>query len=129
MKWFVALVLMFAMVSGFAQGGKQLSPTEEKANIAKLLKRNAAAKASYVKKPKDAALKKAYVDSNVALGLQYTYATTVDRKEKYKIALKYFRTALKLDPKNKDARKTHDQIVNIYKSMGRPVPGEDGGAR
>ncbi len=128
MKWFIALALVLCLsVSGFAQYNKQVSPAEEKKSIAKLLKQHTATKAAYAKKPKDPKAKKAYVDTNVALGLQYTYSNTVDRKEKYKLALKYLREALRLDPKNKDAKQMHDQIVAIYKSMGRPVPGDPKG--
>ena len=128
MKLLLATLIAFCWVPAFAQyGDKPLSAPEEKKNIAVLLKRQATTKATFTKKPKDIKAKKAYVDANVALGLQYTYSTTVDRKEKYKLALKCFREALKYDPKNPDAKQMHDQIVGIYKSMGRPVPGESGG--
>jgi hypothetical protein len=123
MKWLLATLLALSCLPVFAQYNKQVSPAEEKKSIARLLKNQAVTKVAFEKKPKDAKAKKAYVDSNVALGLQYTYAQTVDRKEKYKLALKYLRVALKHDPANKDAKLMHDQIVNIYKSMGRPVPG------
>jgi hypothetical protein len=123
MKWLLALVLALSAIPAFAQYGKPVSAAEEKKSIAVLLKKQATTKAAFTKAPKDPKAKKAYVDSNVALGLQYTYAQTVDRKEKYKLALQCFREALKYDPKNQDAKQMHDQIVNIYKSMGRPVPG------
>ena len=123
MKWLLAALLALSCLPVFAQYNQQVSPAEEKKSIARLVKNQATAKVAFEKKPKDAKVKKAYVDANVALGLQYTYAGTVDRKEKYKLALKYLREALKHDPKNKDAKQMHDQIVNIYKSMGRPVPG------
>ncbi len=126
MKWLVATLLLLSMVTAFAQVNPSATPEQEKKNIALLLKNHATSKAAFTKKPKDAKAKKSYVDSNVALGLQYTYAQTVDRKEKYKIALSYLREALKHDPKNKDAKEMYDQIVSIYKSMGRPVPGESG---
>ena len=41
---------------------------------------------------------------------------------KYPAALKDFRRALELDPKNADARKNADMIETIYQRMGRPVP-------
>jgi hypothetical protein len=40
----------------------------------------------------------------------------------YKFALRDFRRALRYDPNNTDAREKHDQIVQIYQQMGRPVP-------
>jgi hypothetical protein len=40
----------------------------------------------------------------------------------YKFALGDFRRALKYDPANSEARAKMNQIVQIYESMGRPVP-------
>ena len=40
----------------------------------------------------------------------------------YKFALRDFRKALRLDANNAEARAKQDQIVEIYQSMGRPVP-------
>ena len=40
----------------------------------------------------------------------------------YKFALRDFRRALRYDPTNAEARSKQDQIVQIYQSMGRPVP-------
>lgn len=40
----------------------------------------------------------------------------------YKFALADYRRGLRYDPSNEDARAKMDEIVSIYKSMGRPVP-------
>ena len=40
----------------------------------------------------------------------------------YKFALRDYRIGLRLDPTNSEARGKMDEIVQIYKSMGRPVP-------
>lgn len=40
----------------------------------------------------------------------------------YKFALADYRRGLRYDPTNEDARAKMDEIVSIYKSMGRPVP-------
>ncbi|HKG15661.1 MAG TPA: hypothetical protein VKB12_20240 [Pyrinomonadaceae bacterium] len=40
----------------------------------------------------------------------------------YKFALADYRRGLRYDPTNEDARRKMDEIVGIYKSMGRPVP-------
>lgn len=97
---------------------------DEATELKRLISEEEAAKAAYEKNPKDEAAKKKFVDSSVALGLLYTNAVSVDRKEKYKLALGHLNQALELDPDNADAKSMRDTIVNIYKSMGRPVPGE-----
>jgi hypothetical protein len=40
----------------------------------------------------------------------------------YKFALADYRRGLRYDPADEDARAKMDEIVSIYKSMGRPVP-------
>jgi len=40
----------------------------------------------------------------------------------YKFALDDYRRGLRLDPSNSEARGKMDEIVQIYESMGRPVP-------
>lgn len=47
---------------------------------------------------------------------------------KYRAALDDYRKALAADPANAEAKKNKQMIEDIYKSMGRPVPGEEGGA-
>jgi tetratricopeptide (TPR) repeat protein len=42
----------------------------------------------------------------------------------YRSALGDFRRCLKLNPKNKEAREMHDQLVNIFKAIGREAPKE-----
>jgi hypothetical protein len=43
---------------------------------------------------------------------------------KYRAALKDYRRALALDPKNEKARENKELIEGIYTSMGRPIPGD-----
>ena len=40
----------------------------------------------------------------------------------YKFALRDYRVGLRLDPSNADARAKAEEIVQIYRGMGRPVP-------
>lgn len=40
----------------------------------------------------------------------------------YRYALRDFRRALRYDPSNAEAKQKADQLVEIYESMGRPVP-------
>lgn len=123
MKWLLASMLALLLVPAFGQYNKALSPAEETKNIQVLTKKQTTTKAAYLKNPKDAKVKKAYVDASVGLGLQYTFANTVDRKIKYKKALTYLREAKKADPKNPVANEWIQRIESIYKSMGRPIPG------
>ena len=44
------------------------------------------------------------------------------RPQLYKFALADYRRGLRLDPSNSGARKKMDEIVQIYESLGRPVP-------
>ncbi len=123
MKWFLLSLLALLLVPAFGQYDKPVSPAEETKNLKLLITKQSTAKAAYLKHQADPKFKKQYVDTSVALGLQYTFANTVDRKVKYKKALTYFREAKKVDPKNPVANKWIDQIESIYKSMGRPIPG------
>jgi hypothetical protein len=46
-------------------------------------------------------------------------------KVKYRAALDDYRKALDADPQNEEAKKNKEMIESIYKSMGRPIPGEE----
>jgi hypothetical protein len=63
--------------------------------------------------------KRAAAAAYVARGNVYYEAGT---PALYKFALGDFRRALKYDPANSEARTKMTQIVQIYESMGRPVP-------
>lgn len=66
--------------------------------------------------------KKAYIDATVKFATATMTSPELDAKVKYKAALKLYREALKLDPKNEEATNNSKMIEDIYKSMGRPVP-------
>ncbi|MCE9559896.1 MAG: hypothetical protein K8R88_13220 [Armatimonadetes bacterium] len=79
-------------------------------------------KAAFTKKPKDAKIKKSYVDATVSFGTITMNSPLLGPKEKYPKALNLYREALKADPKNEIALANKDMIEKIYKSMGRPIP-------
>lgn len=91
-------------------------------DLVKLEKAMNDAQAKMKKKPKDAALKKAYVEAT------YKYANTamtdpnLPPAVKYRAALALYRRALKVDPKHKQSLAEKKQIEDIYESMGRPIP-------
>lgn len=113
----IGIVLATGLVS--AQASK---PKDTKAELAKLEKSYKASKAAYVKKPKDANLKKKYVQATVDFGTATMMSGDLTPKVKYPGALKLYREALKVDPKNKVALENKKMIEDIYRSMGREIP-------
>lgn len=95
---------------------------QEKAALAKLQQAYTKAGAAYVKKPKSSEAKKAYVAATVKLGTATMTSPSLGPKEKYPRALRLYREALKIDPKNKEALDNKKMIEDIYKSMGREIP-------
>jgi hypothetical protein len=67
----------------------------------------------------------------VAYATRGTFRMNDDKagaKVKYRAALDDYRKALSLDPENAEAKDNKAMIESIYKSMGRPVPGEEDNA-
>ena len=94
----------------------------EKAKLAKLEKAYNVAKAAWMKDKANATKKKAYVKTTVTLGTAVMTSPAFGPKDKYPRALRLYREALKVDPKNKEATENSKMIVDIYRQMGRPVP-------
>jgi tetratricopeptide (TPR) repeat protein len=117
----IICTLLLACLVG-AQGAQSAEDTKELARLAKLDKAQATAKQAYLKKPKDAKLKKKYVDATTTLAYEVMTSPALSPREKYPRALRLYREAKQVDPKNKDAIKWVKEIEDIYKSMGRPVP-------
>jgi len=120
MRAAITLVALFVAAFSGAQTGPEMK--QELANLKKLTSAQVTAKAAYTKKPKDAKVKKAYVEATVKLGTATMVSPALPPKEKYRGALKWYREALKVDPKNKEASNNKKMIEDIYKSMGREVP-------
>lgn len=95
---------------------------KEKAMMAQYTAQYVKAKAGFTKSPKNAKLKKAYVIATVRLGTATMTTPSLPPREKYRGALRYYREALKVDPKNVEAKTNKDMIEAIYKKMGRPIP-------
>lgn len=74
--------------------------------------------------PDDPALKQARVAAHLKYANYYMTDENVDRKIKYRTALKHYRAVLALDASNTEAKAAADQIIAIYNQMGRPVPTE-----
>lgn len=68
--------------------------------------------------------KKAVAAAYAARGTFRMNDAAAGTKIKYKAALADYRKALAADPTNAEAKDSKAMIESIYKSMGRPVPGE-----
>jgi hypothetical protein len=90
-------------------------PVETPELDAKIEKAEAKAKAAGASDSDKKAAARAYFDRANFFRDQGTPAL-------YKFALADYRRGLRYDPSDADARAKMDEIVDIYKSMGRPVP-------
>lgn len=72
--------------------------------------------------PKDAEVTSALANAHLKYGDYFMYNEQLPPRQKYRPALKQYRTVLKYDPANKDAAVKIKTIETIYKQMGMPVP-------
>ena len=70
----------------------------------------------------DEALKQSLISAHMLYAEFFMENDTLSPKVKYPNALKHYRAVLKLDPNNKNAQDNANQIISIYKMMGREVP-------
>ncbi len=91
------------------------SPMAKPIDTAELTADVQKAEQEYKKNPKaKEALAKAYFERAFAL----------TEAAQYRAALGDFRKGLKLNPADEDAQKMHDQIISVFKSIGREPPKE-----
>lgn len=76
------------------------------------------AEKDYQAKPTDAKAKEQLADAYFVRAFALTEAA------QYRAALGDFRKGLKLKPNAEEAKKMHDQIIDIFKSIGREPPKE-----
>lgn len=116
-------LLSVAFVSVLALAGAQgKSANKDEKLLAQAKALYTSSKAAYTKKPKDAKLRKGYIDATISYGTISMNSPVMTPKQKYPQALRLYREALKLDPKNEIALNNKKMIESIYKSMNRPVP-------
>jgi len=83
----------------------------------------AALEAKLKKSPNDARLKSEVAEASYQVGYYIEYQKAgLSPREKYRPALKLYRRALELNPQHAQAKKEKEQIENIYKQMGMPIP-------
>jgi len=91
------------------------SPMARPVDVAEMTADIEKAEAEFKKNPKNKeVLAKAY----------FVRATALTSAAQYRAALGDYRKGLKLDPADETARKMHDQILSIFKSIGREPPKE-----
>lgn len=112
-----------ALLACAAVAQKEGTEIVKDAKLKELKSKYASTKKKYEANKKDAKAKKAYIDATYWLGMGSMYSESLPARVKYKEALTYFREVLKLDPKHKLAIKNKTMIEDIYKQMGRPIPG------
>ncbi len=125
MKYSVFVIAVLALLVGCS---------EQKADIEKLNHANALVNTAQFeegikqleeiqkKSPNDPALQQSLVSAHIKFGHFFLHNDTIAPKVKYPTALMHYRAALKIDPNNKDAQDNVNQIVEIYKMMGREIP-------
>lgn len=121
-KLLSVLAVVCCLAVAFAQYSAPAATDRDRKELAAAQAAYRAAKAKHEKNPKDVKLRQSFVAATVKLGTQTMVSPVLDRTLKYKQALRLYREALKLDPKNVEARKNSELIIGIYRSMGRPVP-------
>jgi tetratricopeptide (TPR) repeat protein len=99
-------------------------PPQPKADYAALRKAVEDSLAAYKKNPKDADATLGYSKALTDYGNAIQMDPAFSNKIKYRQAIQFFRKAVKLDPKNDEAQAYLNQIVAIYHSIPKPVPGE-----
>ncbi len=126
MKLFLALLELVATSFAAAQpyANVQKPTPEDKKKLATLAKAYATAKSAYAKKPKDAKVKKTYVAAASNYGYESMMSPILDRSIKYRQALRLFREALKIEPNHPVAKPASQKIIDIYRSLGKPIPKE-----
>lgn len=110
---FVAIVALIP--SAFAQ-------TASDKQLVKFKVAYTTAKKALTAKPKDKKARSAFVMAADRYATAMMVESTLAPRLRYPGALRIYREVLKVDPKNAEALNNSKMIVDVYKSMGRPVP-------
>jgi tetratricopeptide (TPR) repeat protein len=120
----ILAIVLLILCAGFgaAQTNRQELDKKELEALARTEKAQQAAKAKFQKAPRDASLRKSYLDLTYKLGYDTMISPAIDSKERYPKALRLFREVLQVDPNHKLAKHWRDEIERIYRSLNRPIP-------
>ncbi len=101
-----------------SNGAGSVSPMSRPIDVSAMNADIQKAEKNYEKDSNDAQAKKDLAHAYFIRAFALTEAA------QYRAALGDFRKGLKLDPDDEDAKKMHDQILSIFKSIGREPPKE-----
>jgi len=104
--------------NGNAAPGSGNSPMAKALDVSAMTAGIEKAEKAYKQDPRDAKAKEVLADAYFVRAFALTDAA------QYRAALGDFRKGLKLNPDDKEARDMHDQIISIFKSIGREPPRE-----
>lgn len=100
------------------QSSSTQSPMSKAIDVTEMTAKIEKAEKEYKAKPNDTKAK----DALAAAYFDRAFALT--KAAQYRSALGDFRKGLKLNPSDSDAKAMHDQIIDIFKSIGREPPKE-----
>jgi tetratricopeptide (TPR) repeat protein len=102
--------------------GPGVTPDQAAADLEQLEATYDEAKAEYEKDKSNAANRDAFVAAAVKFGHESMMSPALDTSVKYRQALRIYREVLAIEPENEVAKRESELIIDIYESMGRPVP-------
>lgn len=94
----------------------------ERERLQRLERAYQSAKRAFEQDRGNATKRRAYIDRTVAFGTATMNSPALPPRQKYPRALRLYREALRLDPRNREALANKKMIEDIYRQMGKPIP-------
>jgi hypothetical protein len=116
-KGFVILLVLGIVAMSSGQG-----PNDDRAQLKKLNHQYEVAKKMLDQHPNIPSIRQRFVIAADRLATASMTSPSLDRKVKYRLALRLYRQVLKIEPKNHEAASNSALIESVYRSMGRPIP-------
>jgi tetratricopeptide (TPR) repeat protein len=101
-----------------ASSDQSSSPMQKPIDVSEMTAKIEKADKEYKTKPDNETAKKTLASA------YFERAFALTKAAQYRAALGDFRKGLKLDPDDKEAQSMHDQIIEIFRSIGREPPKE-----
>jgi len=87
-----------------------------------LAKAQKIAQSNLADRPNSSVAKSNFIVATDRLATASMSSQTLDRKIRYRQALRLYRDVLKVDPTNFEAKNNSKLIISIYKQLGKPIP-------